>query len=327
MGCRRLQVLFLALSLPAAPWLALGSSQSQQFQQAVDLMETKGDYRAAIRLFEEIAAGEDRGLAARALLYLGLCQEKLDRSRAEIAYRQLAKRFADQPELVGEARARLSALARPRLTPPTVLARQVWVGPDVDTQGAPSPDGRYLPYVVWETGDLAVRDLMAGTSRRLTGGGSWQAGHSLYSIVSADGKQTAYAWHNGKFYDLRSIGLDGSGPRVLYSSEEVPYIYPQEWSADGKAILALLFRKDKTTQIALVSADDGSVKVLKTLPWRWPQKMSLSADGRYVAYDLPQEEGSDILLLATDGSRELWSHIPPTTSRLSGPPTEEGSSF
>jgi tetratricopeptide (TPR) repeat protein len=227
------QVLFLALSLLAAPSLGLGSSQSQRFQQAVDLMETKGDYPAAIRLFEEVAAGDDRRLAARALLYLGLCQEKLNPSRAENLYRQVLQRFSDQSEVAREARSRLAALSRKRARAPSaVLARQVWAGPDVDTQGAPSPDGRYLPYVVWETGDLALRDLVTGTSRRLTGGGSWQTGHALYSIVSPDGKQTAYAWFNGKFYDLRSIGLGGAGPRILFSSEEVPYIYPQEWSAD-----------------------------------------------------------------------------------------------
>ena len=58
----------------------------------------------------------------------------------------------------------------------------------------------------------------------------------------------------------------------------------------------------------LVSIADGSVRVLKSLNWRYPVKMSLSPDGRHIVYDFPPKEDSperDIFLLAADGSREI----------------------
>ena len=138
--------------------------------------------------------------------------------------------------------------------------------------------------------------------------------------MSPDGKQVAYAWFNEDFfYDLRIVGLEGSDPRVLYSNEEVEYLQPATWSPDGKHVLATFFRKDRTNQIVLVSVADGSVRVLKTLDWRWPEKMSLSPDGRYIAYDFPPQEDSpkrDIFLLASDGSRETPLIEHPANDRL-----------
>ena len=47
-----------------------------------------------------------------------------------------------------------------------MTARQVWAGPDVvDVWGSVSPDGRYLSFVDWGTGDLALRDLRTKQSR------------------------------------------------------------------------------------------------------------------------------------------------------------------
>jgi len=213
----------------------------------------------------------------------------------------------------------LSVASGPILTPPGALAqesggmvaRQVWAGPRVDILGAPSPDGRYLSYVDWETGDQAVRDFATGENRRLTNKGTWfeSSEFALFSTMSPDSQQVAYAWFNEDFfYDLRIVGLHGSEPRVLYSNKELPYLQPAAWSPDGKHILANFFRKDRTNQIVMVSIADGSVRVLKTLDWRYPQKMSFSPDGRYIVYDFPPKEDAperDIFLLATDGSREI----------------------
>ena len=196
-------------------------------------------------------------------------------------------------------------------TPSGMVARQVWAGPGVDILGTPSPHGRFLSFVDWSTGDLAVRALATGEKRRLTNKGSWadSVEFAEYSVFSPDGKQVAYAWFNKDwFYDLRIIGIDGSGARVLYTNQDLRYIWPAAWSQDGKYVLATFFRTDRTNQIALVSVADGSVRVVKTLDWRYPQKMSLSPDGHYITYDFPPQEDSperDIFLLSTDGSREI----------------------
>ena len=57
-----------------------------------------------------------------------------------------------------------------------------------------------------------------------------------------------------------------------------------------------------------MSTGNGSDKSIKSLDWRYPLVVSLSPDGRYLAYDVPAgDAGSprDILLLALDGSSEI----------------------
>jgi Tol biopolymer transport system component len=191
-----------------------------------------------------------------------------------------------------------------------IVTRQVWAGPEADTMGSPSPDGRLLSFVDWNTGDLAIRDLTTGKSRRLTNKGPWfQSYEYAYgSRVSPDGKYIVYTWDRYPSpLELRLVGTDGTGARVLYSNPELWDVEPRDWSPDGKNILVLLTRKDHVNQIALVSAANGSAKVLKNLDSRAPLMMAFSPDGRYIAYDFPPQEASenrDIYLLASDGSRE-----------------------
>ncbi len=211
----------------------------------------------------------------------------------------------------------VSVASGPILTPPGALAqesggmtaRQVWAGPDVDIMGSPSPDGRYLTFVDWNTGDLAVRDLTTGETHRLTQKGSWSESfeEAGYSIISPDGQQVAYQWYNkDRSFQLRLIGFDGSNPRVLYQSEEVITVFPHAWSPDGKYILGNLRRKDWTHQIVLIAVADGAVHALKTLDFgSVRRRMSFSPDGRYIAYDFPAKEGTaarHIHVLASDGS-------------------------
>lgn len=194
---------------------------------------------------------------------------------------------------------------------PEVPARPVWTGEGVTHFGTPAGDGRLLSCVDTSTGDLAVRDLKTGEMRRLTKKHPKRnkGEFAYFSTISPDSKRVAYAWFNDeKFYDLRIVGMDGSEPRVLFRNPEAGFVQPCSWSPDGKQILTLFFRKDNISQVALVSADDGSVRVLKSLSWFYPKKMDFSPDGQYIVYDNLERPGApqrDIMLLAADGSREV----------------------
>jgi DNA-binding CsgD family transcriptional regulator len=74
----------------------------------------------------------------------------------------------------------------------SMVARRVWAGPKVDLFTSPSPDGRYLALVDWGTGDLALRDLATGKSRRLTNKGSWSDSSewALYGLISPAAQTT-----------------------------------------------------------------------------------------------------------------------------------------
>ncbi|MFH1893638.1 MAG: protein kinase [Candidatus Zixiibacteriota bacterium] len=203
-----------------------------------------------------------------------------------------------------------------------LTVRQVWAGPEVDAMGAPSPDGRHLSYVDWETGNLAVRELAKGKSRHLTTEGTFKRPmqYAMDSRISRDGSLIAYAWWGpDSTVALRLIGIDGSAPRVLYKSEDYE-VYPKEWSSNGTQIAALMYKSD-ANRISWVSVADGSVRILKSLGKEWPRTVCHSPDDRYLAYDHPVARNSgnfDISLLATDGSGEIPLVEHPANDKLLG---------
>ncbi|MGH9392446.1 MAG: hypothetical protein ACRD1Z_22820, partial [Vicinamibacteria bacterium] len=224
----------------------------------------------------------------------------------------MVRSHGDLEAQVRIARRRLAELQK-RVSPPPAaakLARQIWAGSDVDTEGAPSPDGRYLSYVDWETGNLSIYETADGRRRPLSRKKAWDESpeFALNSVVSPTGQEIAYTWLNRDLeYELRVIGIDGAGERIVHRDKDSEYIHPHDWSRDGEHILALVYRSDRSRVVSLVSVADGSERELKRLEDDSPWKMSLSPDGRYVAYDVSQEEGvpeRDIALLATDGSGE-----------------------
>jgi Tol biopolymer transport system component len=274
--------------------------------------EVQGDLEAAIKVYERVLKEfpKDRPVAAKALLHIGLCYEKLGKQEAQKTYQRLIKEYTDQPAPVSQARARLAVL---QTDPSGMTFRRVWTyhGFHVDIDGTVSPDGRYLPFEDLVTHDLVVRDLATGENRRLTHNKiPREQEHLGNELISPDSTQVAYSWlkQDGSA-DLRLIRLDGSRPRVIYRNEEVDRIEPEGWSPDGRRILVNLGRKDRTVQIALISVADGALRVLKSLGERDRHShLFLSPDGRYIAYDFRPKDSSslkDISVLAVDGSRDI----------------------
>ena len=158
-------------------------------QAAKQKQLVEGNLEAAIQLYKNILANQsgNHAVAAKALLELGQCYEKLGNTEARKAYERILREYADQNEAAAQARTRLTALSgnvAPRSS--EMVTRRVWAGPDVDVLGSISPDGRYLSCVDSTTGDLALRDLATGKMRRLTNGGS--STEIRFSTISPDGK-------------------------------------------------------------------------------------------------------------------------------------------
>jgi Tol biopolymer transport system component len=318
MQCIALTCLFVLLTLAGTTPVS-AQSGNDFFQQALRKERVEGDLKAAIALYQRILKehAADRALSAKTLVQLGQAYEKMGNADARSSYQRVIREYADQSAQAAVARARLSALlAGATLAAGTEPAvRRVWSGAEVDAMGSPTRDGRLLTFVDWTFGNLALRDLATGEKRLLTNKANWaNLSYALYSTPSPDGRRVAYAWSvdarpatDRAEFELRLVGIDGGEPRVLYANPDVEYLHPSEWSPDGKQIVTMLTRRDHMSQIALISATDGAVRVLKTLDWRGPGKMSFSSDGRFLVYDFPPREDSpqrDIYVVATDGSAE-----------------------
>jgi len=325
---KRTFILFLTTIILLFLFVDLSSQQTAEelFEKALYTEEAQGDLQKAIGLFEQVLKQfpENREIAAKAQLHIGLCYEKLGLQEAPKAYQKVIEDFPEQKEAVKVAQEKLSVLRKAQ----SVIAkvekefniRKVWSGPGTDILGTPSPDGKYLSFVDWITGDLAVRDLVTGKNRRLTDKGSWaeSAEFALFSKWSPDGKKIVYNWLNKEdIFDLRIVGIENPKPRILYSNEEMGYVQPFEWSPDSNSILAVIAQGQESMQLGLISVADGSFHILKDISGRewlgYPPLITFSPDGKYVAYDYPQDEDTqkrDIFVMSVDDKQEtpLISH-------------------
>ncbi len=194
----------------------------------------------------------------------------------------------------------------------------------------PSLDGKYICGVDWSTGNLAVHELTTGDEHELTnkkGAWDYSADFAYWSLISPDSTKVAYLWCNDDKdenfnFELRLTDLNSSEPQVLYQFEkkDMYAFLPIGWSSDNTEILGAFSRKGELTQIVWVSTADGSMRVATTLgqevnlfgpeSFRGDRtaKFNLSPDGRYLAYEAPQQKGSpkfDIFVSALDRKHEI----------------------
>ncbi|MBI4908175.1 MAG: PD40 domain-containing protein [Acidobacteria bacterium] len=290
---------------------------AQQAEAAETLLQTAikkevvdGNLAGAIEGYQKAlaAAKGNRPVTAKTLLRLAECYQKMGDGQSRAMYERVIREYPDQKESVAVARDRLGGKAG---ASDGIVTRQVWVGPNRDDYlGAISADGRLLPYSDQTTGDLAIRMLATGETRRLTNKGPWTQSKEEAEwpgAISADGKTVAYGWAGKNGFELRTMPVVGGDARVLVRNEEISEIEPAAWSSDGGYIVAVVRRKDRNNQIVLVATNDGRMRTLKSLEWRYPRKVSLAPDNRSIVYDAPAHSTQaqrDIFLLATDGSRE-----------------------
>lgn len=327
-----LGVLLLAISLGLIFAASAQQSAEELYEAAIFKKDADGDMEGAIKIFREIVDQflTNQEIAAQAQLQIGICYEKLGQKsikQAQEAFQKVLDNFPTQSEAVKIAREKLSTLLSAkkaaRKGDEEFSIRKVM---SLSILGGASPDGRMLSYVDWNTGngELAVMEIATGKKRCLTHKApedeSWH--FVSRSIFSPDGKKLAFTqWKDDNTTDFRIINVDGSGQRVLLSGEGVYAFMPNDWTKDGKYILGLLQKNDKTNNIAYVSAIDGSLRIIREFDKSYPGKLSISSDGRWIAYDFPQDEKSDkrnIFLLSEDGSREIPLLKHPADDRLLG---------
>jgi Tol biopolymer transport system component len=319
-------------ALVIAPTAAQKNGSAQTMLEAAKQKETlEGDLASAIKQYQAVVdkySKTDRGVAVQALVRMADCYRKLGDTQARNIYERIMREFTDQKDAVVLARTRLGEFATLGGSAGMVNV-QKWTGPNLETLGTVSPDGRYVSFADWgRTGDLALHDLMTGADRRLTNNGTWtqSSDFALESALSHDGTQVAYSWYvadKGR-YEVRVMKLDAitaSRPKTILDNSDIEWIGPYDWSPDGKWLAVALSRTDRTSQLGLVNATDGSLKILKSVDWRGTTNMFFSPDAAFVAYDLSVSDASeqrDVFVLSIDGSQEIPAVVHPASDVVMG---------
>src|SRR5581483_2503820 len=298
--------------------LAADTAREQKLQQAIDLMESKGDLAKAIPIFEDVARSSDRALAARALLHLGQAQERQGADKARATYDRIVKEFRNQTETVAAAQQRLAALGGSRGS--SVVRNRMLCETCGDSEADFSPDGRLMVFTDWDNNDLAIRNISSGQVRRLFTRPAELKDDSYPEtpVFSPDLKQVAYLWWENDHAELRIMPTEpGARSRTLLNTREIDYYTLAGWFPDGKSILVVLERPDKTSELSRVSISGGTITKLKSLGWRRFSRARMTSDGKYIVYSAsatnpkeplrggaPDPSGQHIWVLAADGSSE-----------------------
>lgn len=305
-----LSVLVMGMALAAAPQAV--DKAEVAYKAALEKEVADGDLKSAIAQYERLVRSGNRAVAARALLRMGQCYEKLGSAEARKAYERALKEFADQADSAAQARSRLAALRTSTPAATETRARVLWDN-STNPWGTVSADGRYLSLQDWTTHDVIVKDLVSGEIRHLTHRTQEErsAGETEGTVISPDGKRVAYTWYSyskqeSSPAELRIVGADGKGDRLLHKSGEYSNLQPVSWSPDGMWILAEVSRRG-AYEIILVSPDTGVARLLFRCNGWFPRNVTLSPDAKWVAFTRLKGHTSlpasyTLCLLPMDGS-------------------------
>jgi Tol biopolymer transport system component len=317
-----LGIILVAFSLVLQQEALPQQSAEQLYEAALLKKNADGDLEGAIEIFRQILARfpEERTIAAKAQLQIGICYEKLGMKEAQRAYQNVIDNYSDQVEEAKLAREKLAILLKTKAEAGEMKIRKVLEG-QIVVYSSVSPDGRYYAYPDWNKGgNLGVKDFATGESRLLT---KDKGGFAADARWSPEGKNLAYCWADWSdvnTVELRVAGLDGSGSRVLFKKKSV-HAFPFDWAPDEKHILVYfagepLSSEYKSVNLALVSVEDGSVQILKTYKLteafqsgRLIKQGYYSPVGRFIAYTKEVKSGqsihNDIFLFSLDEQREI----------------------
>jgi Tol biopolymer transport system component len=215
------------------------------FTEAVYTEEVNGDLEKAIQQYSTIIKNfpGERPVAAQALLRLGMANEKLGKKQASTYYQQIISQYADQTEQVASARKRLERLKTDTehagIPPGPKFVTHIKLAELSDIYGQVSPDGRFISYVNWKHGNLAIYDIHTGASEDVTNEGTWdgKAAFADMSVWSPDNTQIAYTWFRGQDAEFRIYDVLNKQSRILIAQRSVYAPFPYQWTNQGKILI------------------------------------------------------------------------------------------
>ncbi len=227
-------------------------SAEELYEAALFKKEAEGDLQGAIQLFLKITTkfSGDRKMAAKAQLHIGLCYEKLGLKKAQNAFQKVIDNFPERQEEVAIAKERIAALSKAlEKVPRKPTFRKIRI-PANPGNGVLSPDSKKLAFS--SEGCLWVIPIRGKVDP---------------DIAGAPIKLT------------EQIGVNNLG-NIL------------SWSADGKCIAFNALENEKVEIYIIPSSGGEPKKVLintDRMGWGYDFRLSLSPDGKVVAFSLREE--------------------------------------
>lgn len=177
--------------------------------------------------------------------------------------------------------------------------------------GRPSHDGRWLPYSdpggnlwMWAVDRQRPRQVITNQPNE---GLIWG------SLMSPNGKEIAYTWEAPQgALELRVVDAAGGDPITIWPAATagagLTDIVPLHWSRNGEHILTLLAHEGGSSQLAVITPDGASHRVLASFRTGAPRQASLSPAGDLVVFDVPANDEAaerDLMIVRTDGSSSV----------------------
>jgi len=282
---------------------------------AIEKEEVDGNLQAAIDLYKKIVekfAGQ-RAVAAKALVRLGGCYEKLGEQQsglAQKAFEKVIENYPDQTEAVKAAKEKLSVLLRAQAAIEkgdkehkitkihTVIGRYGWL----------SPDGTRLVLIDDNTNTLWLRDVISGKEVCLIP----PPEPMTDCFWSPDSKLIAYFAYSG---DIKIVPADGGQPKTLIKLDSEMkkagrYSWPMGWTPDSQKLIFQVSTRWTRESLYAIPASGGTWEEIYKFPD--PQKagerdeyLTLSPDGRLIAFQSTQGGNQDIYIMPAQGGESV----------------------
>jgi len=110
----RILLMILPISLLLGIYLSFAQTAEELLPKAIQLEEVRGELEEAIEIYLTIVDdhSDNRQIAAKAQLHIGMCYEKLGKQAAQKAYQEVVDSYPEQTEVVKVANEKLSILLR-----------------------------------------------------------------------------------------------------------------------------------------------------------------------------------------------------------------------
>jgi len=296
MKLKRSWIVIVLTAAAACAALALQNSAQHEvlFEKAKFTMETKGDLKGAIELFDQIIKKYPnvRDYAAKSLYLMGTCCEKLGEQQAQqarSAFQRIVSDYSDQTAEVMLAKQKLATIAEAseeQASRPTF--RKISI-PGMISEGAQlSADGSKLAFA--SEGDLWIVNLrgrvspdIAGEPVRLTRGARAAWGGLSWS---KNGEWIAFNHTQGTLpSDIYAVPTSGGEPRKLPISVSPrggsPTKAALSFSADGSQ---LAYSTEFEGKLALHMATVATGDDVKRLADPISIDPAFSPNGKFIAY-------------------------------------------